>query len=137
MSFRQSNDITLSTYVLSSIATTLDNISLALASLSQRFNLVLNLACINHIICDYQLFHTYNPDGSVAVKTANCGFLEMLAMGDVKFHMILNGHTIIWTLKNCLHALTASVNLISVGALQEHHISVMFSYHNLFSYGSF
>jgi hypothetical protein len=128
MSFGQSNDIILSTYVLSSIVTTLDDIPLAFASLSQRFNSVLDSACTSHIIHDRQLFHTYDPDGSVAVKTANCGFLEMLAMGDVKFRMILNGHTIIWTLKNCLHAPMAPVNLISVGALQEHHILVTFSY---------
>jgi hypothetical protein len=127
MSFRQSNDITLSTCVLSSIVTTL-NIPLALVSLSQRFNLVLDSACTNHIIHDCQLFHMYDPDGTIAVKTANCRTLEMLAMGDVKFCMILNGHTIIWTLKNCLHVPTAPVNLISVGALLEHHISVMFSY---------
>ena len=63
------------------------------------------------------------------MKTANCGFLETLAVGDVKFNMKLsNGRTIIWTLKNCLHAPMVPINLISVGALQEHHLSVSFSY---------
>ena len=42
--------------------------------------------------------------------------------------MTINGHTILWTLKNCLHAPTVPINLISVGALQEHHLSVTFSY---------
>jgi hypothetical protein len=42
--------------------------------------------------------------------------------------MIINGCTIFWTLTNCLHAPTVPINLISVGALQEHRMSVIFSY---------
>lgn len=33
-----------------------------------------------------------------------------------------------WTLKNCLHAPDVPINLISVGALQEHHMSINFSF---------
>ena len=129
MSFGPSNITKLSTYnALSSFSTNLDITPLALASLSQTFNSVLDSACTNHIIRDRQLFHRYDPEGGVPVKTANCGFLETLGAGDVKFRLILNGRTIIWTLKNCLHAPTVPINLISVGALQEHHLSVKFSY---------
>ena len=128
MSFSHSNEINLSTYALASIVPTLEDIPLALASISKPFNSALDSACTNHIIRDRNLFHRYDPDGGVPVKTANCGFLETLAIGDIKFRMSINGRTIIWTLKNCLHAPTVPINLISVGALQEHHLSVNFSY---------
>jgi Reverse transcriptase (RNA-dependent DNA polymerase) len=128
MSFSHPNDINLSTYALSSVTTAFEDTPLALASLSQTYNSALDSACTNHIIRDRSLFHRYDPDGGVPVKTANCGFLETLAIGDVKFRMTLNGRTIIWTLKNCLHAPTVPINLISVGALQEHRLSVTFSY---------
>ena len=129
MSLGQPNTTSLmSSYALSSVTTEFDTAPLALTSLSQTFNSVLDSACTAHIICDRHLFHRYDPDGGVPVKTANCGFLQTLAIGDVKFRLVLNGHTIIWTLKNCLHAPTAPINLISVGALQEHHLSVTFSH---------
>jgi hypothetical protein len=128
MSFTHTNNINLSTYALSSITNTPEDIPLALASILQTFNSALDSACINHIIRDRSLFHRYDPDGGVPVKTANCGFLETLAAGDIKFRMILNGHTILWTFKNCLHAPMVPINLISVGVLQEHHLSVTFLY---------
>jgi hypothetical protein len=65
-------------------------------------------------------------NGAVPVKTANCGFLTTLVIGDVEFHLVINGKKIVWTLKNCLHALDVPINLISVGALQEHHMPVIF-----------
>lgn len=49
-------------------------------------------------------------------------------MGDVKFRISIEGKMIVWMLCNCLHASEVPINLISVGALQEHHMSVMFSY---------
>jgi hypothetical protein len=52
MSFSHTNDITLSSYALSSGASTLNNIPLALASISQSFNSVLDSACTNYIIHD-------------------------------------------------------------------------------------
>jgi hypothetical protein len=67
-------------------------------------------------------------NGAVPVKTANCGFLTTLVIGDVEFHLVINGKKIVWTLKNCLHALDVPINLISVGALQEHHMPVIFSF---------
>ena len=129
MSVSQNNKIPFSSYALSSVATTSKDIPMALATISRSFNSALDSACTNHIIRDRNLFHRYDPDGGVPVKTANCGFLKTLAVGDVKFNMTLsNGRTIIWTLKNCLHAPMVPINLISVGALQEHRLSVTFSY---------
>jgi hypothetical protein len=72
--------------------------------------------------------HTYNVDGAIPVKTANCGFLTTLAIGDVKVRLIIGDKTVFWTLKNCLHAPDVPINLISVGALQEHHMSIAFSF---------
>jgi hypothetical protein len=95
MSINHSNDIDFSTDTLSPITTTHDDIPLALASFSQSFNSVLNPACTTHIIRDHNLFHQYDADGGVPVKTANCGFLETLAISDVKLRMVLNKHTIV------------------------------------------
>ena len=118
----------MSSYALSLVTTTTEDIPLALTSMSTPFNSAFDSTCTNHIIRDHNLFHRYDPDGGVPVRTANCGFLETLAVGDVKFCMTINGHTILWTFKNCLHAPTVPINLISVGALQEHHLSLTFSY---------
>ena len=130
MSITHSNEIPLSTYdlALSSITPLTEDLPLVMASFTQNFNSALDSACTNHIICDRNLFHCYDPNGGVPVQTANCGYLETLAVGDVKFHMTINDRVIIWTLKNCLHALMVPINLISVGALQEHHLSVTFSF---------
>ena len=87
---------------------------------AEQFNTALDSACTHHIIRDQNLFQSYDVSGAVPVKTANCGFLTTLAIGDVKFHITIKGQTIIWTLKNCLHAPEVPINLISKGALQEH-----------------
>ena len=101
---------------------------LAFATLPEQFNTALDSACMNHIIRDRNLFQTYDVSGAVPVKTANCGFLTTLAVGNVKFRIVVAGKMIIWTLKNCLHAPSVPINLISIGALQEHHMSVVFSF---------
>ena len=49
-------------------------------------------------------------------------------MGDVNIKLIIRKKTVVWTLTNCLHAPSVPINLISVGALQEHHMSIVFSY---------
>lgn len=42
------------------------------------------------------------------------------------------GHkTITWTLQNCLHTPDVPINLVSVGALQEHHMSIVFSFQKM------
>lgn len=52
----------------------------------------------------------------------------MLGIGNVKIKLSISNKTVVWTLTNCLHAPSVPINLISVGALQEHHMSVAFSY---------
>src|SRR5271168_3334633 len=128
LSFTNSNDITFSSYALSSIAEIPEIQTLALSSLSQEYNSVLDSACTNHIFRDSNVFHTYNTDGAVPVKTANCGLLTTLAVGDVKIKLTIGNKVITWTLQNCLHAPDVPINLVSVGALQEHKMSIVFSF---------
>ena len=128
MSLTSSNEISFSTYAFSSISEILSDQPIALHVLSTSYNMALDSACTNHIFHDRNLFHTYNVAGAVSVKTANCGILSTLAIGDVKIKLVIDGKIITWTLRNCLHAPTIPINLISVGALQEHHMSVVFSF---------
>src|ERR1700678_3223229 len=130
LSTNTSNDITLSTYALlsvSEISGLLDQ-PFAFGTISQQYNTALDSACTNHIFHDRSLFHTYDIDGAVPVKTANCGFLTTLAVGDIKIKLTFGDKTVTWTLRNCLHAPDVPINLISVGALQEHHMLVAFSF---------
>ena len=60
------------------------------------------------------------------VRTVNCGTLTMLAWGEVRFHIILDGieHTV--CLHDCLHAPDVPINLLSVGAMQEKQLMLVF-----------
>src|ERR1700678_3341839 len=128
LSFTNPNDITLSSYALSSIAEIPEIQMLALSSLSQDYNAVLDSTCTNHNFRDRNVFHTYNTDGAVPVKTANCGLLTTLAVGDVKIKLTIGNKVITWTLQNCFNAPDVPINLVSVGALQEHKMSIVFSF---------
>ena len=128
MSLGVPNNIQFSTYVLSSFSEIQLDQPFSLSSVSQGFNSALDSACTNHIFRDRNLFHTYNVDGAVPVKMANCGILTTLGIGDIKIKLSFGEKTVIWTLKNCLHAPDVPINLISVGALQEHHMSIAFSF---------
>ena len=128
MSLTTSNDIYFSTYALSAISGVPSTESLALSLIPQEYNSALDSACTNHIFRDRNLFHSYDLGGALPVKTANCGSLITLALGDVKVKLVIGDKTVIWTLKNCLHPPDVPINLISVGALQEHHMSVTFSF---------
>ena len=128
MSLDVSNDIHFSTYVFSSFSEKLTDPLIALSSISQGYNSALDSACTNHIFRNRNIFHMYNVNGAVPVKTANCGILHTLGIGDVKVKLSIGGKNITWTLTNCLHAPAIPINLISVGALQDHKMSVTFSF---------
>ena len=128
LSLGVSNDIEFSTYAFSSIFEIQFDQPFALSSLSQKFNSALDSACTNHIFQDHNLFHTYNTKGALPVKTANCGIFTTLGIGNVKIKLSIGNKSIIWTLMNSLHALSVPINLISVGALQEHRMTVNFSF---------
>lgn len=100
MSLTLTKDIDFASYSLSSISSevpTKKGIAEpnALVTLPLKFNAVLDSACTNHIISDRHLFHTYKVSGAVPVKMTNCRFLTTLAVGDVKFHLVVNGTTVV------------------------------------------
>ena len=81
---------------------------------------------MNHIIRDLSLFWTYHTSLATPVKTANCGILKMLAKGDVKFQVKCGSTSVVFVLHDCLHAPSAPINLLSVGAMQEHCLHIHF-----------
>ena len=99
----------------------------AFLSLGQRFNTCLDSGCTNYIIKDKALFHTYDTGGAVEVGTANCGSLSAKATGDVCVRFPYQGRFAIFTLRGCLHAPDAPINLLSVGALNEAGLMVKFT----------
>jgi hypothetical protein len=100
----------------------------AFAAFQQRYNTILDSGCTNHIFRDRSVFWTYDPDRAVSVQTANCGTLRTLARGDVKFRAHCGSHSIIISLRDCLHAPDVPLNLLSVGALQERKMCLVFDY---------
>ena len=98
----------------------------AFASTSFPFNSLLDSGCTHHIIRDRSLFWTYDTTRATAVKTANCGSLQSLARGSVRFRVTSGGRTVNFILNDCLHAPDAPVNLLSVGALTEKDIVFVF-----------
>ena len=104
----------------------LDFNSTALLSLTNLYNALLDSGCTHHIVCDRALFRNYTTQ-SVSVGTANCGSLEALGTGDVEFRYISGERQVIFTLRGCLYAPSAPINLLSVGALAEHGMSCLFS----------
>ena len=98
----------------------------ALVSLVSLYNALLDSGCTHHILRDRTLFSNYVEKG-ISVGTANCGSLEALGTGDVKFRYPYGDRRIIFTLRGCLFAPSAPINLISVGALVERGMSCLFS----------
>ena len=97
------------------------------ASITNSFNTILDSGCTNHIIRDRALFWMYREDQAVPVKTANCGILQTLACGDVKYRVPFGQQQIVLTLHNCLHEPDAPLNLLSVGAMQEKCMQIHFN----------
>ena len=92
--------------------------STAMLSLLTTYNALLDSGCTHHIVRDHTLFRHYSAK-PVSVGTANCGSLEALGTGDVEFRHPFGERHVIFTLKGCLYAPSAPINLISVGALAE------------------
>ena len=99
---------------------------IALLSLGDTFNALLDSGCTNHIVCDRSLFHSYVPQ-EISVGTTNCGSLAALRTGDVKFRYSTGEKQVLFTLKGCLFTPTAPINLLSVSALVEHGFNCLFS----------
>jgi len=108
--------------------------STAFLSLGGHFNSALDSGCTDHIIRHREVFQHYDTSKAVSIGTANSRSLEALAGGDVSFRVPYHDRhgqvqQIIFTLRNCLYAPDAPVNLISVGALNEQGLSLRCQYH--------
>ncbi|KAF5370999.1 hypothetical protein D9615_010024 [Tricholomella constricta] len=97
-----------------------------LASLADRFNAILDSGCTVHIIRDRKFFWTYDTTLAVPVGTANCGTLETLAKGEVRFRITIDGLEQILSLQDCLHAPDVPINLLSVGSMTEKNVRLVF-----------
>ena len=98
----------------------------ALASMVSLYNALLDSGCTHHIIRDRSLFSSY-LSSPISVGTANCGSLEALGTGDVSFKYPYRDRHVVFTLRGCLYAPAAPINLLSVGALVERGLSCLFS----------
>ena len=105
---------------------TVDFQTSALVSLVAIFNTLLDSGCTHHIIRDRALFSNFVAT-TISIGTANCGSLEALGTGDVVFRYPYGDHHVAFTLRGCLFAPTAPINLVSVGALVERGMSCLFS----------
>ncbi len=96
-------------------------------SLSHLVKTMLDLGCTTHIFKDKKCFWSYREDEAVDVKTANCGVLSTKARGEIRIRVrCTNGQRIIVRLLDCLHAPDVPMNLISVGALTERRMFLLF-----------
>ena len=100
--------------------------SVSLASMVSLYNALLDSGCTHHIVRDRHLFQSYS-EKSISVGTANCGSLEALGTGDIEFRYPFGNQHVIFTLRGCLYAPSAPINLLSVGALVERGMSCLFS----------
>jgi hypothetical protein len=99
--------------------------SIALLSMAS-FNALLDSGCTHHIVRDCALFRNYTAK-SVSIGTADCGSLDAMGTGDVAFRYPFGDHFVTFTLRDCLYAPAAPINLLSVGALVEKGMSCLFS----------
>jgi hypothetical protein len=99
--------------------------SAAMVSMVSLYNALLDSGC-THIIRDRHLFCSYLAK-PISVGTANCGSLDALGTGDVEFRYPFGDRHVIFTLRGCLYAPGAPINLLSVGALVERGMSCLFS----------
>jgi hypothetical protein len=97
----------------------------AFVTMLSNYNALLNSGCTHHIVRDRALFSTF-VSSAISVGTANCGSLEALGTGDVVFRYPFCDHHVAFTLRGCLFAPAAPINLLSVGALVERGMSCLF-----------
>jgi hypothetical protein len=95
-------------------------------SMANVFNALLDSGCTHHIIRDRALFRNYTSK-AISVGTANCGSLAAHGTGDVEFRYPFGNRHVTFTLRGCLYAPSAPINLFSVGALAERGMSCLFS----------
>ena len=100
--------------------------SAAMVSMVSQYNTLFDARCTHHIVRDRHLFHSY-AEKSFSMDTANCGSLKVLGIGDVEFRCPFRDRHVVFTLRGCLYAPDAPINLLSVGTLVERGMSCLFS----------
>jgi gag-polypeptide of LTR copia-type len=78
---------------------------------------LLGSSASSHIIKDFKYFWNYDRQGAKSVKTANHGNLSTLASGDCIAIVKCGKLSTRVTLRNCFHAPSAVINLLSVGKM--------------------
>lgn len=97
-----------------------------LASVSNRFNSLLDSACTDHLLHEKKHFWTYDTELAVPVGTANCSVLHTVARGEARFRAHVDGKNVTLVLKDCLHAPDVPINLLSVGSIVENDLKLVF-----------
>jgi len=100
--------------------------SFILTKFDSNFNTLLDSGCAHHIIRDRSLFSNFVAK-TISVRTATFGSLEALGSGDVDFRYPYADRHVTFTLRGCLFAPTAPINLLSVNVLIERGMSCIFS----------
>ncbi|KAJ2914303.1 hypothetical protein MD484_g6105, partial [Candolleomyces efflorescens] len=96
---------------------------------SSQFNMLLDSGCSSHMVKDRSLFWDFDDSvGSrVTVKTANCGEFTTLGKGTVKFEVRIGQKRVMLCLRDCLYSPELPINLMSVGAVAEKGVDVVYS----------
>jgi hypothetical protein len=87
---------------------------------------LLNSGATSHLVKDHEYFWTYDEEEARNVKMANLGILQTRARGTCVARFTYNGVSTRVTLKDCLHAPNAFVNLLSVGRFVTASVSCTF-----------
>jgi hypothetical protein len=95
-------------------------------SVMNSWSTLLDSGATSHLVKGRDYFWTYNKEAARTVRTANLGVLQTRASGTCVVRFTYNGVSTRVTLRNCLHAPNASVNLLSVGRFVTAEISCTF-----------
>ncbi|PBK81071.1 hypothetical protein ARMGADRAFT_1091620 [Armillaria gallica] len=99
----------------------------ALIALPQIMKTLLDSGCTAYIFKEKRFFWSYWEDKAVDMKTAKCGVLSTRACGEICMCVhCTNGKHVMVCLLDCLHVPDVPMNLISVGALTEQRMFLMF-----------
>jgi hypothetical protein len=85
--------------------------------LNNSFASILDSGTSSHLLKDRDVFWTYEATQARSMRTANHGVLQTKASGDCLVRFTLKGVVTTVKLRDCLHAPSACINLLSVGRM--------------------
>jgi hypothetical protein len=85
--------------------------------LNSSFGSILDSGTSSHLLKDRDVFWTYEATQARSMRTANHGVLQTKASGDCLVRFTLKGVVTTVKLRDCLHAPSACINLLSVGRM--------------------